>query len=330
MPSKKRRHDDVSTTRSSPPRKRQRINHQNVSTTGTRKSKRIQMRREQTWNNTNSTTRNSHNNTKNTTKIKNGPLRRSKRIKEKMSEPIITGHKEQSIQGNDNNDMNDITGSMRDNLSLSPQRTEQTSAPQTAHSNLIPSQDYIYLQNRMEIGLITAYDFRRIILENELNNFWNFRKQDYSLQSILPIFDDHTHCTDKKINAFTLHDNELFAFSGTKDGHIGITNFTKIPYETSIVHSHKQKITDIQTTAKRPLHLYTSSQDGTVKILDLTRVPTWQLNEDSHSFFGDTVISNDNVMIHGFDIKNSGREILAVDHNGMLLYCDVRTHSNYQ
>lgn len=128
--------------------------------------------------------------------------------------------------------------------------------------------------------------------------------------------DDQVHCT------------EMFVFNGTKDGYFGVTNFSQHPFESIAVRVHNDRMTDIRTAAQRPLHVYSSSYDGTVKILDLTRIPTFQAQRGGVSaanLFGDVVVENDSVKVHGFDLKNGGREILGVDDNGMLLHCDVES-----
>ena len=260
---------------------------------------------------------------------------------------IIEQKEHESTQ--DMMDISDITESIQEiEQSLSPKRQINKNnniykplSPPTNRPNYFKnaSNDYISLQNRMEIGSISQLFFRQSIMENELNNFYNcLKEKKYSLQSILPIFDS-SPSTDKKINAFKLHDTYLFSFSGSKDGFIGITNFTQFPYQTIAVKCHNGKITDIHTTHKRPLHLYTSAQDGFVKVLDLTRIPTFQTlqidaNEidyfnENNMYFGDCIINNQGSMIHGFDIKNGGREIYAVDNDGMLIYSDLRTHKTF-
>eukprot|EP01083_Nonionella_stella_P142069 438792_1 len=275
------------------------------------------------------------------------PLRRSSRIQQKreQSTPQIAQNDDDDASEHDI-DMQDITQSLHEiEDAHSSHKTnpiyEPLPPPTTRSNSLASSSDYISLRSQMELGLLSSSDFRSVIHENELNDFWNnITSGQYSLQSVEPIFANSTS-TDTKISAFTLHDTDLLSYSGTKDGNIGITNFTQIPYETITVRCHSDKITDIHTSSKRPLHVYTSGFDGKIKILDLMRIPAFQLretnsanssmnNHNNNTFFGDTLIDNNGGIIHGFDIKNGGREVYGVDNDGVLMYCDIRTHSNYQ
>ena len=185
--------------------------------------------------------------------------------------------------------------------------------------------------SNIEIGRGTQRDLRTMLYDNELTSFWNgVKSNQYTLQSVEKPF-HRSGSRSEKINAFTVHDTELFVFNGTKDGFFGVTNFSQHPFQSIAVRVHQDRMTDIRTSAQRPLHVYTSSYDGTIKVLDLTRVPTFQAQRNRRSgnsrsnLFGDAVVDNDSVKIHGFDVKNGGREILGVDDNGMLLHCDVES-----
>jgi len=206
---------------------------------------------------------------------------------------------------------------------------EPLSPPQRPLS--LVSNDYMSMWNAIELGKGSPHDLRSILYSNDLADFWNgVEKKQYTLQSVEKPF-YRSGSRNEKINAFRVHDTELFVFNGTKDGYFGMTNYSQHPFQSIAVRVHQDRTTDIRTTAQRPLHVYTSSYDGTIKILDLTRIPSFQSQRRSdRGLFGDVVVDNDSVKIHGFDIKNGGREILGVDDNGMLLHCDLRTHSNYE
>ena len=160
----------------------------------------------------------------------------------------------------------------------------------------------------MEIGSISSSFFRQSIIENEANAFWNdIKSNKYSLQSAENVFDGNQG-RNKKISAFTLHKRELFAFSGSKDGCIAISNFSQIPHQSIPVKRHSSRISDICTSSKRPLHLFCASFDGNVKILDLSRIPSFQFAQSengNNALFGDAIINNDSVKLHSLDLKVS-------------------------
>jgi len=192
--------------------------------------------------------------------------------------------------------------------------------------------DYMSLWNDVGIGRASMLDLRAAIYDHELSAFWDgVASNEYALQSVERPFSGSAGVRNEKINAFAVHDTELFAFNGTKDGHFAITNFSNHPFESIAVKIHRDRITEIRTAAQRPLFVYTAGYDGTLKILNLTRIPSFQaLRNGAHHLFGDAVVDNDSVKIHGFDLRNAGREMLAVDDSGKLLLCDLRTHSNYE
>jgi len=121
-----------------------------------------------------------------------------------------------------------------------------------------------------------------------------------------------------------LHKRELFAFAGFKNGNIAISNFTEQPPQSLAIRCHADKVSDLCTTRQNSLNLFSSSFDGRVKVLDLSRILR---SEENGNYFGDTLIDNaENGNIYSLDVKNCGRELIAVDGNGMLLSCDLRTH----
>jgi len=188
--------------------------------------------------------------------------------------------------------------------------------------------DYMSMLSNLDLNRGSGRNLRDLIERNEVSAFWDgIQSNQYGLQSVQKPFDG-TGSRNAKISAFTVHDTEMFVVNGTKSGWFGVTNFSQHPIDSLAVRVHQERVTDIRTTVQRPLHVYTSSYDGCIKVLDLTRIPTFQAGRN-RGLFGDAVVDNDDVKIHGFDVKNAGREILGVDDQGMLIHCDLRTHSTF-